>query len=92
MAGSDYGTCVAEARQSRARRRTSRKTALNDLLKLEPGGAGVKRAARRWETGLLGKARDYAETMHQEKRREGSGVNRKNAPDDRGRIIRHAAR
>ena len=92
MAGSNCGTCVVEARQSRARRRTSRKTALNNLLNLEPGGRALSAPFARGETGFLGKAREYAEAMHQEKRREGSGVDRKNAPDDRGRIIRYAAR
>jgi hypothetical protein len=52
------------------------------LINLEPGrvlGAPFARGER----GLLGKARENAEAMHQEKRREGSGVDRKNAPDGR---------
>src|SRR5580700_9122612 len=95
LACSDCGTCLAEARQGRARRRTSRKTALNDLLNLEPDARALSAPFARGKAGLrrlLGKTREYAEAMHQEKRREGSGVNRKNAPDDRGRIIRYAAR
>src|ERR1700732_3896086 len=45
---SNCGACVAEARRTRARRRTPKTTALNDL--------GV--------TGLLGKGCEYAEAMH----------------------------
>jgi bacterioferritin-associated ferredoxin len=37
MAGSNCGTCVAEARQSKPRRRTRRKMAQIDLLYLEMG-------------------------------------------------------
>jgi hypothetical protein len=44
------------------------------------------------EEGGPDKARECVEAMHQEKRHEGRGVDRKHAPDDRGRIIRYAAR
>src|ERR1700730_1380475 len=47
MAGSNCGTCVAEARQSKPRRRTSRKTAQNELLHLEPGAEAFRSRAER---------------------------------------------
>jgi hypothetical protein len=46
----------------------------------------------RGDRPLFGKARAYAKAMRQEKRRLGSDVDRKNAPDDLGPIIRYAAR
>src|SRR4029453_8580092 len=91
VSGSFVACAAGNKRQAIPRRRTSWKMAANELR--NPAlSAGCAPPITGGKAMLAREARDDAKAVHKEKRCEGGGVNRKNALNDRERIIGVAAR